>query len=114
MARNRMRDLWIDVMVRQETGVSPTQLKPRRPGLFFESNERPGVNVVWRFLQLFGATCLVIVVLTHVAETFRLFPGMGWGLPNSPGHYLDLASAILGCTLLALGLLGSAFTQRKN
>jgi hypothetical protein len=30
-------------------------------------------------------------MLTHVAERFDLFPGMGWGLPNSPGHYLDLA-----------------------
>ena len=55
MPRNRMQHCRVVVTVRQETGVSPTQLKPRRPGLFFESNERPGVNVVWRFLQLFGA-----------------------------------------------------------
>jgi hypothetical protein len=71
------------------------------------------MNVVWRFLQFFGAACLIIVVLTHVAETLHLFPGMGWGQPNSPGHYLDLVSAILGCTLLPLGLLG-ALIQRKN
>jgi len=72
------------------------------------------VNAVWRFLQFVGAACLVIVVLTHVAETLHLFPGMGWGQPNSPGHYLDLVSAILGCTLLPLGLLGSTFIRRKK
>jgi hypothetical protein len=45
-------------------------------------------------------------MLTHVAERFQLFPSMGWGQPDSPRHYIDLVSAILGCTLLALGLLG--------
>ena len=69
---------------------------------------------IWRFLQLVGAVCLVIVVLTHIAEVFQIFPTMGWGLPNSAGHYLDLASAILGCTLLPLGFIGSALTRCKN
>src|SRR5262249_45383192 len=36
-----------------------------------------------RFLVLFGAACLTVVVLTHVAETFGIFPEMGWGMPNS-------------------------------
>jgi hypothetical protein len=66
----------------------------------------------WRLLQFIGAGGLVVVVLTHVAETLELFPGMGWGLPNSPGHYLDLVSAILGCTLLALGFLGNTIVRR--
>jgi len=69
---------------------------------------------IWRFLQLLGAVCLVIVVLAHVAEVFQIFPTMGWGLPNSAGHYLDLVSAILGCTLLLLGFIGSAYTRYKN
>ena len=69
---------------------------------------------VWRLLQIFGAVCLVIVLLTHVAERFDLLPGMGWGLPRSPGHYLDLVSAILGCILLPLGFLGHAFMRRKD
>ncbi len=30
------------------------------------------MNAVWRFLQFFGAACLIIVVLTHVAETLGL------------------------------------------
>jgi hypothetical protein len=69
---------------------------------------------IWRVLQLVGAGCLVVVVLTHVAETLKLFPVMGWGLPTSPGHYLDLVSAVLGCVLLPLGLLGDAIARRKN
>jgi hypothetical protein len=69
---------------------------------------------VWRLLEIFGAACLVMMMLTHVAERFDLFPGMGWGLPHSPGHYLDLVSAILGCILLPLGFLGNALIGRKN
>jgi MFS family permease len=35
-------------------------------------------RTVWRFLQLFGSACLIVVVLTHIAEMFDLFPsGMG-------------------------------------
>jgi hypothetical protein len=46
-----------------------------------------------------------VVVLTHVAERTRILPGMGWGLPDSPGHYLDLISAMSGIgLLLAAGL----------
>lgn len=63
------------------------------------ARERTG----WRAVQLFGSFCLVVVVLTHVAEACHLLPGMGWGLPNTPGHYLDLCSAILGVILLPLG-----------
>jgi hypothetical protein len=69
---------------------------------------------IWRLLQILGLACLAIVVLTHVAEAFHLFPTMGWGQPNSAGHYVDLVSAILACTLLPLGLIGSAFRRRKN
>jgi hypothetical protein len=39
-----------------------------------------------RFLVLFGAACLIIVVLTHVAETFGICPSMGWGQPNTAGQ----------------------------
>jgi uncharacterized membrane protein HdeD (DUF308 family) len=56
-----------------------------------------------------AAVCFGVVFLTHVAETFRILPMMGWGLPNSAGHYLDLVSAVLGCTLLALGLAAWAY-----
>jgi hypothetical protein len=66
---------------------------------------------VGRLLLLFGTACLLIVILTHVAEAFHVFPAMGWGLPNSPGHYLDLASAILGCILVPLGFFVIAITR---
>jgi hypothetical protein len=49
--------------------------------------------------------CVVVVVLTHIAERFDLSPAMGWGLPNSPGHYLNLVSAVLGIALLMSGLI---------
>jgi hypothetical protein len=46
------------------------------------------------------------MVLAHVAESLHLLPGMGWGLPNSLGHYLDLFSAVAGVALLlAAGVL---------
>jgi hypothetical protein len=64
-------------------------------------------------LQFLGLAFLVVVVLTHVGERFHIFPGMSWGLPNSAGHYLDLASAILGCSLVAPGLLAMIARRSK-
>lgn len=55
------------------------------------------------FMQLFGAGCLTIVVLTHICEAIHLFPSMNWGLENSAGHYIDLAGAIGGLTLFPVG-----------
>ena len=60
---------------------------------------------VGRWLLLPGFVCLLIVVLTRVAEMLNVFPGMGWGLPDSPGHYLDLVSAVLGTMLLIAGIV---------
>lgn len=66
-----------------------------------------------RVLLLAGCGCLAIVVLTHVAERLDVLPGMGWGLPDSPGHYLDLVSAISGAALLlAAGLLRLLHSRR--
>ena len=53
-----------------------------------------------RALGLAGCACLFVVVLTHVAERFHLLTSMGWGLPDSPGHYLDMFSAIAGVVFL--------------
>ena len=55
-----------------------------------------------RVLLLTGCCCLIVVVLTHVSERLQLLPSMGWGLPDSPGHYLDLVSAVAGVSLLLL------------
>ncbi len=45
----------------------------------------------------------MLAVLIHVAETTALFPWMGWGLPNSVGHYLDFWSAVFGLMLFPIG-----------
>ena len=58
-----------------------------------------------RRLLLLGVVCLAVALLTHVAERLQVFPGMGWGLPDSPGHYLDLVSVVLGCALLLVGTI---------
>ena len=52
-------------------------------------------------LQLFGAACLLLVVLTHVPEALHVFPAMGWGEPDSVGHYVDLSSAVGGIAVTA-------------
>ncbi len=96
--------------------ISSHWLKPKRQRRRIEDhtrNERLKLTI-WPFMQIVGIVCLIIVILTHVAEAFQILPGMGWGLPSSPGHYLDLTSAILGCTLLPLGILGHVLTRRRN
>ena len=55
-----------------------------------------------RFLVAAGCACLLVVVLTHLTEAPHRLPGLGWGLPDSLGHYLDLLSAISGVSLLLL------------
>src|ERR1700758_4090751 len=42
-------------------------------------------------LQIAGAGCLLVVVLTHVCEAGHLFPSVHWGEVRSVGHYLDLS-----------------------
>jgi hypothetical protein len=39
---------------------------------------------VTRRLLLSGFVCLVIVVLTHIAEMLNVFPGMGWACQTVP------------------------------
>jgi hypothetical protein len=70
-------------------------------------------KTVSSLLQLFGAGCLMVVVLTHVSEALHLFPWMHWGLPHSVGHYIDLWSAVLGLALFPLGYLFHALTKRR-
>lgn len=71
-------------------------------------------KIVGSFLQLLGAGCLVIVVLTHVSEALQLFPWMHWGLDHSVGHYLDFSSAVLGLTLFPVGYLLHSLTKRHR
>ena len=62
-----------------------------------------------RRLILTGCVFLLVMVLTHVAEHFGIWPSMGWGLSHSPGHYLDQFSAIAGVGLVLIG-----FAVRSN
>jgi hypothetical protein len=68
---------------------------------------------VWYFLQLLGAACLIIVVLTYIFEALHLFP-YGLGFPYGIVHYLDIWSAVLGLTLFAVGFLRYALTKRHT
>ena len=65
------------------------------------------------FVQLLGAAFLIVVVFAHAAEALRLFPWMGWGLPNSVGHYLDLISAAAGLILLPAGYLARRLDKHR-
>jgi hypothetical protein len=56
-------------------------------------------------IQLMGAGCLVIVVLTHIFEAVGLLAWMHWGQERSFGHYVDFWSAVLGLTLVSVGFL---------
>lgn len=67
----------------------------------------------WSLLQVIGAGGFVIVALTHVAEAQHALPWMRWGRPDSPGHYLDLVSAVMGVTLFPVGYLGAAVSYRR-
>jgi hypothetical protein len=70
-------------------------------------------KTVASLLQLFGAGCLVIVVLTHLSEALHLFPSMHWGHEHGVGHYLDFVSAVLGLSLFPTGYLLHSLTGRR-
>jgi hypothetical protein len=70
-------------------------------------------NTVGSFLQLLGAGCLTVVLLTHIYETFDLVPWMQWGAGHSAGHYLDFVSAVLGLTFFPIGYLSHALKKRR-
>jgi hypothetical protein len=79
-----------------------------------EAEEDLGPMTVGRWLLVFGFGCLAVVVLTHIAEKLNLFPVMGWGLPDSPGHYLELISAVLGTALLIAGIIVGVYWRRPR
>jgi hypothetical protein len=64
------------------------------------------------FMQLCGAGCIAVVVLTHICEALHLFPGMNWGMEHSAGHYVDLVAAVVGFTLFPAGYLLGALFQK--
>ena len=71
-------------------------------------------RVIGALIDLGGAACLLIVALTHLFEALKLFPSMRWGQPNSPGHYVDLLSAVLGVSLVLIGYLFRLLRPRRQ
>ena len=69
---------------------------------------------VWSVLQLAGALGMMLVVIAHFCEALQIFSWMGWGQEHSPGHYLDLSSAMVGITLFPLGCLLHALDFRRR
>ncbi len=70
--------------------------------------------MVGTFLRLFGAGCLVIVILAHLCEAEHWFVFMQWGQPYSIGHYLDFICAILGLTVFPLGVISTIVSTRRR
>jgi len=56
-------------------------------------------------LQAVGVGCFAVVAATHIFEEFSVLPALGWGRPNSVGHFIDLTAALLGVALVAASLL---------
>lgn len=66
-------------------------------------------------LQAIGAIGLLVVIGAHLCEALGWLGSMGWGRPNTVGHYLDLAGAVLGVTLAPVGyLLSRSATGLRN
>ncbi len=65
-------------------------------------------------LQLIGAGFLVAVVVVHIFEALAVFPRMGWGRPDSIGHYIDLASGLIGLFLLVFGFILGRFQHARH
>src|SRR5690348_12472030 len=61
-----------------------------------------------------SGVCWLIVVLAHVAERMHVISRMGWGLLNSPGHYLDLISAVVGTLLVLAAFVAFLFSHRNR
>ena len=62
-------------------------------------------------VQLAGAVCLLVVMFAHISEAFGLLPSMDWGQPNTPGHFIDLVSAVTGVILLAVGYFSRKWSK---
>ncbi len=65
-------------------------------------------------VQLVGAGALLLVALTHLAESAHVLSFMGWGRPDTVGHYLDLASAAVGAVLFPGGYLAHALVSQRK
>jgi hypothetical protein len=95
-------------LVKALLALVPISVLSLGSGILFRKERNLG-----SFLQMVGAGCLVIVVLSHFCEALHLFPWMHWGDEHSAGHYLDLGSVVLGLTLFPVGYLSHALSEQK-
>jgi hypothetical protein len=65
-------------------------------------------------LQALGLGCFGVMALTHVFQEFSLLDSLGWGQPHSVGHFIDLAAALLGVTLVTTSFLLWCRDQRRS
>ena len=72
------------------------------------AEEKTGIALT----QLVGACFLLVVIFAHVSEAFGFIPSLGWGRPNTLGHYIDLVSAIAGAVLFPVGYIGRRYARR--
>ena len=56
-------------------------------------------------LQALGLISFAIVASTHVFEAFAVLPALGWGRPDSVGHFIALTATLLGVVLVAASFL---------
>ena len=63
---------------------------------------------------MLGAACLLVMVVSHVAEAQHFFPSMGWGERHSPGHYVDMTSTWLGIAFLVAASLCPLLRRRGH
>ena len=64
-------------------------------------------------LQTIGSIGLLVVIVAHLCEALGWLPLMGWGRPNTIGHYVDLAGAVLGVTLAPVGYVLSRSAKAR-
>ena len=71
---------------------------------------RRGIGSVF---YLVGLVSFGLAAVTHLCKALQLFPGMGWGLPHTPGHYLNLDSSLAGVILLTSGIILTLRERRR-
>lgn len=64
-------------------------------------------------LLVLAALCFIVVALTHVFEAHRVLTALGWGRPDTLGHYIDLAAAVSAIVFAVVGLVIIAARQRS-
>ena len=63
-------------------------------------------------LLVLAALCFIVVSLTHVFEAHRVLTALGWGRPDTLGHYIDLAAAVSAMGFAVVGFVIIAAGQR--